>query len=230
MQRIGRGGPLQDRKDPRVTRLGTFLRRTSLDELPQLWNVLRGEMSLVGPRPLQLRDSTLLGELDPVGYWARMSVLPGTDGTLAGRRTKRPRLPGDGPARSDYIASWSVGLDLRILCRTVAVVLNGRGAAESSGTTLCNSPPLTHVSWSGIGSDPDPGPTWKGRFAVSQDQTPSRIVATRTRAVVAFHALARCSPGRRRWSCCWGPRARSGPGKITAWGSSSSRPSIRPST
>ena len=116
------------RRDPRVTRLGRFLRRTSLDELPQLWNVLRGEMSLVGPRPLQLRDSALLGELDPAGYWGRMSVLPGLTGLwqVGGRSD----LDSAGMVRLDldYIASWSLALDLRILCRTAVVVLTGRGA------------------------------------------------------------------------------------------------------
>ena len=68
------------RQDPRVTRLGSFLRRSSLDELPQLINVLLRQMSLVGPRPLQLRDSDLLLELDPQGYQRRLEVLPGVTG------------------------------------------------------------------------------------------------------------------------------------------------------
>ena len=68
------------RKDPRVTSLGRFLRRSSLDELPQLVNILRGEMSLVGPRPLQLRDSDKLRELDPEGFACRLQVLPGLTG------------------------------------------------------------------------------------------------------------------------------------------------------
>lgn len=116
------------RQDPRVTRLGRFLRRTSLDELPQLWNVLRGEMSLVGPRPLQLRDSALLGELDPAGYWGRMSVLPGLTGLW--QVGGRSELDSAGMVRLDldYITSWSIALDIRILCRTVVVVLTGRGA------------------------------------------------------------------------------------------------------
>ena len=68
------------RRDPRVTRLGSILRKLSLDELPQLINVAWGEMSLVGPRPLQLRDSELLLELDPEGYHRRLEVLPGVTG------------------------------------------------------------------------------------------------------------------------------------------------------
>jgi lipopolysaccharide/colanic/teichoic acid biosynthesis glycosyltransferase len=114
--------------DPRVTALGRFLRRTSLDELPQLWNVLVGEMSLVGPRPLQLRDSERLAELDPQGYARRLSVVPGITGPwqVAGRSN----VDSDTMIRLDldYVANWSTAADLQILVKTVAVVLGGKGA------------------------------------------------------------------------------------------------------
>jgi lipopolysaccharide/colanic/teichoic acid biosynthesis glycosyltransferase len=116
------------RKDPRVTRLGRVLRRSSLDELPQLWHVLRGEMSLVGPRPLQMRDSNLLAEREPALFARRLSVMPGLTG--AWQVGGRSETDGDGMLQLDlaYIENRSIALDLAILCRTVVVVLLGRGA------------------------------------------------------------------------------------------------------
>ena len=114
--------------DPRVTPLGRFLRKSSLDELPQLWNVLVGEMSLVGPRPLQLRDSEKLADLDFEGYTKRLSVLPGVTGPgqVGGRSdldsTRMLRLD------LDYVERWTVATDLKILLRTVGVVFAGKGA------------------------------------------------------------------------------------------------------
>jgi lipopolysaccharide/colanic/teichoic acid biosynthesis glycosyltransferase len=116
------------RDDPRVTPLGRFLRRSSLDELPQLVNILRGEMSLVGPRPLQLRDSDKLRELDPDGYAFRLRVLPGLTGPwqVGGRSdvdySHMVKLD------RDYVENWSLARDLRIIARTFVVVLVGRGA------------------------------------------------------------------------------------------------------
>jgi exopolysaccharide biosynthesis polyprenyl glycosylphosphotransferase len=108
----------------RVTRMGRFLRRTSLDELPQLWNVLRGEMSLVGPRPLRAFE---VAALEP---WqvARQDVLPGVTGLwqVLGRSDvdwhERQQLD------FSYAHSWSLATDLRILAETVPAVLRRRGA------------------------------------------------------------------------------------------------------
>ena len=124
-----RGGVLfKLRKDPRVTRLGFFLRRSSLDELPQLLNVLRGEMSLVGPRPLQLRDSELLSELDPQGYQCRLHVLPGVTGPwqVSGRsEVDYERMV---QLDLDYVKNWSPIRDIGIICKTFVVVILGKGA------------------------------------------------------------------------------------------------------
>ncbi|MEL6937235.1 MAG: exopolysaccharide biosynthesis polyprenyl glycosylphosphotransferase, partial [Cyanobacteria bacterium J06636_28] len=117
----------QDRKlkyDPRITRLGRWLRRTSLDELPQLWNVLRGEMSLVGPRPI-VHDEVKLYEEKFELY---TQVLPGLTGLwqVSGRNniTYQERVNLD----AYYVRNWSVWLDIYILIRTVWVVLMGDGA------------------------------------------------------------------------------------------------------
>ena len=116
------------RHDPRVTRLGRFLRRTSLDELPQLINVLWGEMSLVGPRPLQLRDFERLVEEYPDLVTIRLSTRPGLTGMaqISGRRDIDPFeiLKFD----HSYVLNWSLAEDLLILLRTIEVVLSGRGA------------------------------------------------------------------------------------------------------
>ena len=116
------------KEDPRITPLGRFLRKSSLDELPQLWNVLIGEMSLVGPRPLQIRDSDKLASIEPEAYARRLSVIPGITGPwqVGGRsdvdsiRMLRLDL--------DYVERWSVLTDLKILLQTVFVVFAGKGA------------------------------------------------------------------------------------------------------
>jgi exopolysaccharide biosynthesis polyprenyl glycosylphosphotransferase len=116
------------RRDPRVTPLGRWLRRTSLDELPQLLNVLRGEMSLVGPRPLQMRDSALLEQLEPEAYARRLTVLPGLTGAWQVGGRSETDAQGMLQLDLDYIDRWSLWRDLGILCRTVGAVLRGRGA------------------------------------------------------------------------------------------------------
>jgi lipopolysaccharide/colanic/teichoic acid biosynthesis glycosyltransferase len=111
--------------DSHIKRVGRFLRRTSLDELPQIINVLRGEMSLVGPRP------NVPWESDVYKWWheERLSVLPGITGLA--QIQGRSRLTFDLIVRNDihYVRNRSMGLDLEILARTVWAVLAGRGAA-----------------------------------------------------------------------------------------------------
>ena len=113
------------RKDPRIIPIGHFLRRTSLDELPQLFNVLLGQMSLVGPRPLPIRD------VEKMNSWhqIRHQVLPGITGLwqVSGRSDIEDF---NDAARLDlhYIDNWSLNLDIDILIETVRIVLFGRGA------------------------------------------------------------------------------------------------------
>jgi exopolysaccharide biosynthesis polyprenyl glycosylphosphotransferase len=118
------GAIFKIRRDPRVTRVGAFLRRWSLDELPQLFNVLRGEMSLVGPRPLPERDYQRLEDW----HRKRYLVLPGLTGLW--QVSGRSELDFDELVRLDflYLERWSVFLDLTILLKTLPAVFRSRGA------------------------------------------------------------------------------------------------------
>jgi lipopolysaccharide/colanic/teichoic acid biosynthesis glycosyltransferase len=118
------GAIFKIRRDPRVTPIGQFLRRWSLDELPQLFNVLRGEMSLVGPRPLPQRDFDRL--LD--WHRKRYLVLPGITGLW--QVSGRSELDFDELVRLDflYLENWSVFLDLSILLKTIPAVIKAKGA------------------------------------------------------------------------------------------------------
>jgi exopolysaccharide biosynthesis polyprenyl glycosylphosphotransferase len=118
------GALFKIRQDPRLTKIGRLLRRFSLDELPQLVNVIRGEMSLVGPRPLPMRDFERLEEW----HKKRYLVLPGITGLW--QVSGRAELDFDDLVRLDflYLEQWSVFLDLSILLKTIPAVLTRRGA------------------------------------------------------------------------------------------------------
>jgi exopolysaccharide biosynthesis polyprenyl glycosylphosphotransferase len=119
------GGPLfKIKDDPRITRVGGTLRRLSIDELPQLWNVLKGEMSLVGPRPFVVHES------ERITGWAgrRLETTPGITGLwqVLGRND----IPFEEMVKLDYVyvTNWSLWWDIKILCQTIPVVLAKRGA------------------------------------------------------------------------------------------------------
>ena len=116
----------------RLTRFGQFLRATSLDELPELFNVLRGEMSLVGPRPLLVRYLPLYSQ----AHRMRHSVAPGITGLaqVSGRNALSWEQRFD--LDVEYARTNSVVLDLRILCRTIATVLGRRGIAAAGEATM----------------------------------------------------------------------------------------------
>jgi len=118
------GALFKIREDPRVTRVGRFLRRFSLDEIPQFVNVVKGDMSLVGPRPLPLRDYRLLEDW----HRRRYGVLPGMTGLW--QISGRSGLSFDDLVRLDftYIENWSIWLDISIIVKTIPAVLTRRGA------------------------------------------------------------------------------------------------------
>ena len=111
--------------DPRITPVGRFLRKSSIDELPQLFNVLRGEMSLVGPRPLSLRDYE---GLTKDWYRRRVAVRPGITGLW--QVNGRDQSSFDNWVKQDleYIDHWSIGLDAKIIFKTIPAILRGNGA------------------------------------------------------------------------------------------------------
>jgi lipopolysaccharide/colanic/teichoic acid biosynthesis glycosyltransferase len=112
------------KNDPRITRVGRVIRRFSLDELPQLWCVLQGKMSLVGPRPILPEEAPQLGDF----HFRRQIAKPGLTGIwqVSGRKdtTWEERMAFD----IKYVQEWSIALDLILLARTVRVVLSGKGA------------------------------------------------------------------------------------------------------
>jgi exopolysaccharide biosynthesis polyprenyl glycosylphosphotransferase len=118
-------GPIfKVKEDPRITRVGGVLRKWSIDELPQLWNVLRGDMSLVGPRPFVVHES------EQIEGWAsrRLETTPGITGLwqVLGRND----IPFEEMVKLDYVyvTNWSLWWDIKILCQTIPVVLARRGA------------------------------------------------------------------------------------------------------
>ncbi len=125
------GEELSRRTEEEVTRIGRALRKVHLDEVPQLWNVLRGEMAVVGPRPIRPAFFTELCEQIPQ-YWQRLVVRPGVTGFAQTRLTREESWADKLAHDMEYIADRSVGLYVRVLFATVAKVL-GRGPASPSG-------------------------------------------------------------------------------------------------
>ena len=119
-----RGATFKIANDPRVTRVGRILRRYSLDELPQLWNVLRGEMSLVGPRPHPLDDFERYALED----LQRLEVIPGITGLWQVTARSDPSFERSMRLDRQYITGWSLRMDFWILCKTLGAVVKGEGA------------------------------------------------------------------------------------------------------
>lgn len=120
--------------DKRLTKLGKFLRASSIDELPQLWNVLRGELSLVGPRPLLMQYLPLYSREQA----RRHDVLPGITGWAQVHGRNALRWEEKFALDVWYVDHWSLGLDLRILARTLGSVLNRQGISSAGHVTMPN--------------------------------------------------------------------------------------------
>lgn len=110
--------------DPRVTKVGAFLRKYSLDELPQFWNVIRGDMSMVGPRPPMASEV----EKYDLSHLRRLDVLPGITGLWQVEARNDPSFDSYISLDTAYVENWSLWLDIKILVRTVSAVLGGTGA------------------------------------------------------------------------------------------------------
>lgn len=120
-----KGHIFKNQNDPRITRVGKFLRRTSLDELPQFWNVLLGEMSLVGTRP-PTPDEVMHYESR---HWERLNVKPGITGEWqVNGRSNVKDFEDIVRMDLDYQRKWSIAYDISLILKTLAVVLNKRGA------------------------------------------------------------------------------------------------------
>jgi lipopolysaccharide/colanic/teichoic acid biosynthesis glycosyltransferase len=110
--------------DPRITRMGRTLRKYSLDELPQFYNVLRGDMSLVGPRPPMASEV----EQYDLAHLRRLDVLPGITGLWRVEARQDPSFDSYISLDTAYVENWSLWLDMKILARTVGVVVSGTGS------------------------------------------------------------------------------------------------------
>lgn len=120
-----KGGIFKNKNDPRITRVGRFLRRTSLDELPQFWNVLLGHMSLVGTRPPTVDEVIRYKK----HHWERLNVKPGITGEWqANGRSTVIDFEDIVNMDVEYQRKWSIGYDLRLIAKTVLVVLDKKGA------------------------------------------------------------------------------------------------------
>jgi exopolysaccharide biosynthesis polyprenyl glycosylphosphotransferase len=117
------GASFKIENDPRITRVGRWLRRYSLDELPQLWNVLRGEMSLVGPRPHPLDDFARYG-LDDL---KRLDAIPGLTGLWQVTARRDPSFARNVALDREYIEHWSLAKDFKIMMKTVSAIVQGSG-------------------------------------------------------------------------------------------------------
>jgi len=129
---VGGGHLIKIPNDPRVTKVGRFLRKYSLDELPQLWNVLKGDMSLVGPRPQSPSEVALYTEHQR----RRLGAVPGITGLWQVSARDDPRFEVWVAKDLEYIDNWSLWLDIRVLFQTIGVVLGGKDASPKTAPRL----------------------------------------------------------------------------------------------